>query len=95
MKEDGLLFLHDERNASLHEPLSGHASLLVHHFAKHLARKGVSIDCLRAFYQCPLTQQSIAQEFLEGTQTLLLIELGYLNEAFECQFLSQNRLGHQ
>ncbi len=95
MKEEGLLFTHDERNASLHEPLAGHASLLVHHFAKHLARKCVSINCLRAFYRCPLTQQSIVQELFQGTQTLLLIELGHLDETLEGQSLSQRCPGHQ
>jgi len=49
MKEEGLLFSHDEQHASLHEPLPGHPCLLIHHFAKHLARKYISINRLRVF----------------------------------------------
>jgi hypothetical protein len=93
--EEGSLILHDERNAPLHEPLAGRSCLLIHHLAKHLARKGVCINCLWAFYQCPLTQQSIAQELFQGTQTLLLIELGYLDEKLEGQSSLQHCPSHQ
>src|SRR6266851_3468342 len=74
------LLLHDEQYTSLHEPSAGRPCLLVHHLADHLARKGISIKRLRFFNRCPLTEQPIAQELLQGTQTLLLIELSHQNE---------------
>ena len=61
MKGEGLLFLHDEQHTPLHQSLAGRPCLLIHHFANHLARKCVSINRLRFFYQRRLTQQSIAQ----------------------------------
>jgi len=95
MKEGGHLFSHNNRGASLHEPLSGCPCLLIHHLAEHLSRKCVSINRLRFFYTRSLTQQSIAQELLQGTQTLLLVELSYLDETFKDQTLSQSRPSHQ
>src|SRR2546423_10722937 len=89
------LFLHDCRYTSLHEPLAGHSCLLIHHLADHLARKGISLQALWLFNLCPLTKQSMAQELLQGTQTLLLIEPGHLNESLEGQSLSQRCPGHQ
>ena len=89
------LFSDDCRHTSLHEPLAGHPCLLIHHLAGHLAREGKSIKRLRFFNQGPLTEQSIAQELLQGTQTLLLIELGHLNEQLEGQSLPQRCPGHQ
>jgi hypothetical protein len=55
------LFTHDERHTPLHEPLAGRPCLLIHYLAHHLARKGISINHLRFFYECPFTEQSIAQ----------------------------------
>jgi hypothetical protein len=49
MKEEGLLFSHDEQHTPLHEPLAGRPRLLIHHFANHLARKYISINRLRVF----------------------------------------------
>jgi len=89
------LFLHDCRQTSLYEPLAGRPCLLIHHLADHLARKGISLKAPRLFNLCPLTKQSIAQELLQGTQTLLLIEPGHLNESLEGQSLSQRCPGHQ
>jgi hypothetical protein len=73
----------------------GHPCLLIHHLADHLARKGIFLERLRIFRQIPLTQQSIAQELLQGTQPLSLIELGHLNEPLEGQSLSHRCPGHQ
>src|SRR5689334_12390679 len=95
MKVTGLLFSRDNRDALLHEPLADRPSLLIHYFAKHLARKRVFINRLHVFKQRLLTQQSIAQELFQGAQTLLLIELGYLDETFEGQPMFQSRTDHQ
>ncbi len=89
------LFLPECRHTSLHYPLAGHPCLLIHHLADHLARKGIVIQCLPLFNLCPLTQPSMAQELLQGTQPLRLIKLGHLDEPLESQSLSQDCPGHQ
>ena len=85
------LFSPDCQHPSLHEPSAGHACLLIHHFAHHLARKGIAI--LHFFNH--LTKQPMAQELLQGTQPLSFIKLGHLNEPHEGQSLSHHRPGHQ
>ena len=89
------LFSHDCQHTLLYEPSAGHSCLLIHHLADHLARKGIVIQRLPLFNLCLLTQPSMAQELLQGTQPLRLIKLGHLDEPLESQSLSQDCPGHQ